>query len=77
MTAKKSNLHVLKHLNTSKRKQDVKKLNTPLKARLEMLFCLKLNQRFFRSSGTLKQDLKSCHKDQYSRNLSTVPVHPE
>ena len=49
MTSETSNLHVLKNLNISKTKQaDIKKLKMPLiKTRLEMLFWLKFDQRFF------------------------------
>ena len=39
MTSETPNLHVSKNLNISKTKQDIEKLKTSIKARMEMLFC--------------------------------------
>ena len=54
MTSETPNLYVSKNLNIFKTKQDIEKLKTPL--RLVWKCCsvvLKLDQRFFRCSGTL------------------------
>ena len=54
MTSETPNLHVSKNLNISKAKQDIEKLKTPLRLVYGnvVLLCLKLDQRFFRCSGT-------------------------
>ena len=59
-TSKTSNLHVVKNLDISKTKQDIKRLKTPL--RLVRKCCsdaLKTGSTIFRRSDTLKSSTKT------------------
>ena len=59
MTSETPNLLVSKNLNISKTKQDIEKLKTPYGSHGNVvLLCIKLDQRFFRCSGTLKRMMK-------------------
>ena len=64
MTPKTLNLHVSKHLNISKTKQDIEKLKTPL---IRLVWkcssdAPEVGPTIFRRSCTLKERVKRCLK---------------
>ena len=63
MTSRDIQFAYFKNLNISKTKRDCEKLKTPFRSIQKCCsVCLKLDQRLFRCSGTLKSQSKTCSK---------------